>query len=210
MPISLNDGSAMRLTISRYYTPSGRCIQKPYEGSLEDYHMEFYERFQSGEVYSADSIKVNDSLIFKTDNGREVYGGGGIMPDYFVALDTVENSSYMTRLFNSNSVAEYSLIYADEHRDDLEKMSLQQFIDNFKVNDQILEGLIAVGEQNKVTFNQDQYKKSKTLLKTYLKAFIARNIWSNDGFYPIFNEQNEIFQKALTLMDEANRLAENN
>ena len=210
MPIQLNDGSAMRLTISRYYTPSGRCIQKPYDGSLEDYHMEYYERFASGEMYSADSIKFNDSLIFKTDKGREVYGGGGIMPDYFVPLDTAENSSYMTRLFNTNSVAEYSLVYADDHRSELEKMSLQQFINNFKVSDKMLAELAQIGEQNNVKPNAKQLEKSKYLMKIYLKAFIARNIWSNDGFYPVFNEQNEIFQKALTLMDEANRLAEKN
>lgn len=207
MPISLNDGSAMRLTISRYYTPSGRCIQKPYDGSLEDYHMEYYQRFESGEMYSADSIKLNDSLIFKTDNGREVFGGGGIMPDYFVALDTAQNSTYMTRLFNTNSVAEYSLIYADGHRAELEKLSLKQFIDDFKITDNMINELVEIGKQNKVKFNAQQLAKSKQLMKTYLKAFIARNIWNNDGFYPIFNEQNEVFQKALTVMDEANRLA---
>ncbi len=210
MPISLNDGSAMRLTISRYYTPSGRCIQKPYGGSLEDYHMEFYERFQSGEVYSADSVKVNDSLIFKTDQGREVFGGGGIMPDYFVALDTAQNSTYMTRLFNSNSVAEYALAYADDYRDELESLSLEQFIDEFHISDEMLSALREVGEQNEVKFEALQMAKSKQLVQIYLKAFIARNIWSNEGFYPIFNEQNEIFQKALTLIDEANRLTANN
>tara|TARA_B100001250_G_C19332433_1_gene585331 strand:- start:107 stop:625 length:519 start_codon:yes stop_codon:yes gene_type:complete len=172
--------------------------------------MEYYERFASGEMYSADSIKFNDSLIFKTDKGREVYGGGGIMPDYFVPLDTAENSSYMTRLFNTNSVAEYSLVYADNHRSELEKMSLQQFINNFKVSDGMLDELAQIGEQNNVKPNAKQLDKSKDLMKIYLKAFIARNIWSNEGFYPVFNEQNEIFQKALTLMDEANRLAEKN
>ncbi|MEQ8471555.1 MAG: S41 family peptidase [Marinoscillum sp.] len=209
MPVSLKDGSAMRLTISRYYTPSGRCIQKPYDGSLEDYHMEFYKRFESGEVYSADSIHFNDSLVFKTDKGREVYGGGGIMPDYFVALDTSENSTYLTRLFNSNSVAEFSLKYVDQNRKKLEKMSLDQFIAQFEVTDKILEGLKDVGEQNKVKYSQSEFDKSKQLIQTYLKAFIARNIWKNDGFYPIFNQQNEVFQKALTLIDEASNLASN-
>lgn len=209
MPVSLKDGSAMRLTISRYYTPSGRCIQKPYDGSLEDYHMEFYDRFERGEVYSADSIHFNDSLVFKTDNGRDVFGGGGIMPDYFVALDTAENSTYLTRLFNSNSVAEFSLKYVDDNRKNLEKMSLEQYIDNFEVTDEVLAGLKQVGTQNKVKYSQEEFDKSKRLIQTYLKAFIARNLWKNEGFYPIFNEQNEVFQKALTLIDEASNLASN-
>lgn len=209
MPIELNDGSALRLTISRYYTPSGRCIQKPYDGSLEDYHMEFYDRFSNGEIYTKDSIKVNDSLIFKTDNGRAVYGGGGISPDYFVPLDTSANSGYMTRIFNSNSLAEFSLKYTDENRATLEKMSLAEFQKNFEVTDKILSGLRAIGEENGVRFNANEFEKSRPLLSLYLKAFIARNLWKNEGFYPIFNTQNEIFQKALTLIDEANRLATN-
>lgn len=208
MPVALNDGSAMRLTISRYYTPSGRCIQKPYEGSLEDYHKEFYERYANGEMYSQDSIKVNDSLTFKTDKGRTVYGGGGIMPDYFVPLDTSANTTYLTRLFNTNTIAEFSLSYVDENRSRLEKMSFDAFRNNFEVTQEIITALTTLGEENGVALKEEQLKRSMPLLTTYLKAFIARNIWKNDGFYPIFNEQNEIFQKALTLMDEANRLAD--
>lgn len=200
MPITLNDGSAMRLTISRYYTPSGRCIQKPYEGSLEDYHMEYYNRFESGEIYTADSIKVNDTLIYKTDKGRIVYGGGGIMPDYFVPLDTSTNSFYLTRLFNSNSVSEFSLKYADDNRKTLESMSLDKFIQTFEITDKTLNQLIEVGNGNGVKFIEADFKKSKEALKVYVKAYIARNIWSNSGFFPIFNEQNEIYQKALTLL----------
>lgn len=209
MPIQLKDGSALRLTISRYYTPSGRSIQKPYDGSLEDYHLEFYERFQNGEIYSQDSIKFADSLTYETDKGRTVYGGGGIMPDYFVPLDTSANSSYMTRLFNTNSIAEFSLIYADENRSRLEKMSLADFKSSFRMTDKIWADLQNTGTQNGVKFNSKEFEKSKQLLEIYTKAFIARNIWKNDGFYPIFNEQNEVFQKALTLIDEANKLAEN-
>lgn len=207
MPISLNDGSALRLTISRYYTPSGRSIQKPYEGSLEDYHKEFYKRFESGEIYFKDSVRINDSLIFKTEKGRVVYGGGGIMPDYFVPLDTSENSTYLTRLFNSNSIAEYALLYTDRHRSRLEEMKFDRYKDEFEVTEEHLDQLIAIGERNDVPYNEQEFHKSRELLKLYVKAFIARGIWRNEGFYPIFNEQNEIFQQALTLLDEANRLA---
>lgn len=209
LPIALNDGSALRLTISRYYTPSGRSIQKPYEGSIDDYHKEFYERFLNGEIYSRDSIKVNDSLIYKTDDGRTVYGGGGIMPDYFVPMDTSENSAYLTELFNSNSVAEFTLEFTDKNKDWLEKMSFQEYKEDFEVTDRILEGLIATGEGNKVKFDQDEYVRSKNLLRVYVKAFIARSIWHNEGFYPIFNETNEIYKRALTLLDEASKLASN-
>ncbi len=209
MPVELNDGSAMRLTISRYYTPSGRCIQKPYEGSLEDYHKELYERYENGEIYSLDSIKSNDTLVYKTDKGRLVYGGGGIMPDYFVPLDTTANTMYLTRLFNSNSMAEFSLNYVAQNRKGLEKMSFEKFNKNFSVNDEILAELKSFGDENGVIFNQSEFEKSKSLLRIYCKAFIARNIWKNEGFYPIFNEQNEIFQRALTLVDEANRISSN-
>jgi carboxyl-terminal processing protease len=206
MPIELNDGSAIRLTISRYYTPSGRCIQKPYGESLEDYHMEYYERFQSGEIYSEDSIKVNDSLVYTTDNGRKVFGGGGILPDYFVALDTSTNSRYLTRVFNSNSMAEFSLTYADQHRKELEKMGYQDYKANYKMSDGALQQLVEVAEGNGVKFQKKGFEKSKDALSLYAKAFVARNIWKNEGFYPIFNERDEIYQKALTLFDEAEKL----
>lgn len=205
--IDLSDGSAMRLTVSRYYTPSGRSIQKPYDGSLENYNKELYERFQNGEIYSKDSVKLDDSLHFSTDKGRTVYGGGGIMPDYFVPLDTSQNSSYLTRLFNSQSLVEFTVFYTEQHKDRLENMSMETFISSFEVTPEILDQLVETGVENGLPFDQKGFEKSKGLLKTYVKAYIARNIWNNEGFYPIFNEQNEILQKALTLMDEAKELA---
>ncbi len=209
LPMDLNDGSSMILTIARYYTPSGRSIQKPYGEDSDAYLMEYYNRFSNGEIYSQDSIKLNDSLVYKTDNGRLVYGGGGIMPDYFVPLDTTGNSSYIRRLFNSNSIAEFSLNYVDSHRAELEKMSLKEYLDGFEITPSIIEELKKVGEANDVPFEEKDFNKSQKLLKIYTKAFIARHIWKNDGFFPIYNEQNEIFQKALTLVDEASQLSTN-
>jgi carboxyl-terminal processing protease len=171
--------------------------------------MEYYNRFSNGEIYSQDSIKLNDSLVYKTDNGRLVYGGGGIMPDYFVPLDTMGNSSYIRRLFNSNSIAEFSLSYVASHRSELEKMSLKQYLNEFEITQSIIEELKKVGEENGVPFEEKDFNKSQNLLKIYTKAFIARHIWKNDGFFPIYNEQNEIFQKALTLVDEASLLSIN-
>ncbi|MEO9477017.1 MAG: S41 family peptidase [Cyclobacteriaceae bacterium] len=209
MPVELLDGSAMRLTISRYYTPSGRCIQKPYSDNPDAYHMEYYERFENGEMYSRDSIKVNDSLTFKTDNGRLVYGGGGIIPDYFVPLDTSKNSTYLVRLFNSNTIQEFSLRYSENRKAEFEKWDFAEFRTKFSVSDEILASLIKTGEQNGVEYDELDFQKSKGLLRNYLKAYIARSIWKNDGFYPIFNEQNEILTKALTVLKEAEGLVTN-
>ncbi|MFY0602239.1 MAG: S41 family peptidase [Cyclobacteriaceae bacterium] len=206
-PMALNDGSAMRLTISRYYTPSGRCIQKPYSENQEDYHKELYDRFANGEVYNQDSIKVNDSLVYKTDKGRLVYGGGGILPDYFVPIDTSENSNYLVRLFNSNSIQEFSLDYSEKHKAELDKWEIESFKKEFKISEEIVNSLIQVGKQNGVKYYDSDFKRSEQLIKTYLKAYIARSLWRNDGFYPIFNQENEILAKALTLIDEAEKLA---
>lgn len=208
LPLDLNDGSELRLTISRYYTPSGRSIQKNYEnGKLDDYYMEAYERYESGELYSSDSIKVNDSLIYRTDKGRVVYGGGGITPDYFVALDTTQNSRYLNRLFSTNSMQEYTVKYAQENSEKLKAMGFETFRKSFEVTDDMLEELVALAEGNKLPFNNKDFIRSKKLLRQLTKAYIARGIWDNDGFYPIFNEQDEIFQKAIRLMDEADKIA---
>jgi carboxyl-terminal processing protease len=209
MPIDLNDGSELRLTISRYYTPSGRSIQKTYQGGkLDEYYEEAYKRYENGEVYSADSIKFNDSLAFKTDKGRIVYGGGGITPDFFVPLDTTQNTRYINRLFNTNSIQEYTVKYAQENRAQLADMGFDKFKDSFNVTDDMLEDLVAVGEGNNLKFNEKEFKKSKQLLEQLTKAYIARGIWDNDGFYPIFNQQDEIFRRAIQLMDEADKIAQ--
>lgn len=205
-PIDLSDGSQLRLTISRYYTPSGRSIQKSYEGTLEDYHREAYERYTNGELYTADSIKVNDSLTYKTSNGRLVYGGGGITPDFFVPLDTTENSSYLNRLFSSNSMQEFTVKYAEENKKRLEKMGFDKFNKSFKVSDDILQELTRSAEKNDLKFNQRQFNKSKELIRLLTKAYIARGIWDNQGFYPIFNQQNEIYLKAVEVVDNADEL----
>ncbi|GAB4230344.1 MAG: S41 family peptidase [Ekhidna sp.] len=209
LPIDLNDGSELRLTISRYYTPSGRSIQKVYEGgNLDDYYMEAYERYENGELYSSDSIKFNDSLAYKTDKGRIVYGGGGITPDFFVPLDTTENSRYLNRLFSTNSIQEYTVSYSQNNREQLEAQGYADFKDNFQVSEKMLQDLISLAEGNKLAFNEREFKRSKRLLKQLIKAYIARGIWDNQGFYPIFNEQDEIFQKAIRLMGEADKIAQ--
>ncbi|WP_370090186.1 S41 family peptidase [Ekhidna sp.] len=209
LPIDLNDGSELRLTISRYYTPSGRSIQKTYTGGkLDDYYMEAYERYENGELYSSDSIKFNDSLAYKTDKGRIVYGGGGITPDFFVPLDTAQNTRYMNRLFSTNSLQEYTVRYAQENRVKLADMGFKKYESSFVVTDQMLNDLIEIAKGNGLKLNQGEFNRSKNLIKLLTKAYIARGIWDNEGFYPIFNQQDEIFQKAIQLMDEADELAQ--
>lgn len=209
LPIDLNDGSELRLTISRYYTPSGRSIQKTYTGgNLDDYYMEAYERYENGELYSSDSIKFNDSLAYRTDKGRVVYGGGGITPDFFVPLDTTQNTRYLNRLFSTNSLQEYTVKYAQENNDALSEMGFDNYRASFQVSEPMLKELISIAEGNKLKFSEKDFNRSKDLIKLLTKAYIARGIWDNEGFYPIFNEQDEIFQKAIQLMDEADKIAQ--
>jgi len=199
-PFVLDDGSELRLTISRYYTPSGRSIQKPYDDNQE-YSKDIMERYRHGEFFHADSIKFNDSLKYMTVNGRTVYGGGGIMPDYFVPLDTTLNSPYLNALFNSNSFQEYAFNYALENKAKLEKMGFKEFYHGFKVNDAMYSDLVSVGERNSVKPNWADLNKNKEVFEIFLKANVARRIWGSESFYPIFNETNEILQQALQLFD---------
>jgi carboxyl-terminal processing protease len=208
MPIDLNDGSQLRLTISRYYTPSGRSIQKPYD-EKGDYRQDLSQRYEHGEYFSADSIKFSDTLRYETRNGRVVYGGGGIMPDFFVPYDTSQNSVYMNRLFLSNTVNQYTLAYTENNRQKLEKMGYKKYYKSFVVTDQMLQQIVALGKEQDVEFDQEGYQHSKELLRTHVKALIARSIWNNKGYYPIYNKTNEVFQQALQLFDEAAELASN-
>ena len=209
MPFELTDGSELRLTISRYYTPSGRCIQKAYDGKSNAYDRDILDRYESGEMFNADSLKVVDSLKFETTGGRTVYGGGGITPDYFVGIDTLMSSKYLNGLFTSNTLREYTLSYSTAQQEQLEAMGMEKFIKDFEVSDKMLKKLVSLGKSNKLEFNKEQFEHSKELIKCYVKAYIARGIWDNQGFFPIYNESNEIYQRALELFDEAEKLSLN-
>lgn len=207
-PIPLSDGSELRLTISRYYTPSGRSIQKPYNGDLKDYMEDQQNRFIHGEYFHADSIKFNDSLKYETRRGRVVYGGGGIMPDFFVPLDTSNNSSYLNKLFFSNAMREFTLKLQEKHEKRLKKMSFEQFKNEFDITDEMLADLIKIGESVDVPYDEKGFTRSKSVIKLRTKAQLARSVWGNEGFYPIINENNEILNFARGLFDEAEKLAE--
>lgn len=207
MPIDLSDGAELRLTIARYYTPSGRSIQKPYSED-EDYSADWSYRLEHGEFFSADSIKFNDSLKYETLSGRTVYGGGGIMPDYFVPLDTTMASAYVNRLMNSDASREYVLDYLENNKKKFENMSFEEYYKNFQITENMLQDLIKVGEKNKVKFNEKDFNKSKDYLKILIKANMGRNIYDDNAFYKIINETvNESFIQALSLFDEAKEIA---
>lgn len=209
-PINLSDGSELRLTISRYYTPSGRSIQKPYDKESGDsYAKDLIDRYNNGEFFSADSISFNDSLKYETLKGRTVYGGGGIMPDYFVKLDTTLNSRYLNQLFFSNSVQEYTFKYADENLTRLEDLGYEKYYMEFDITDKMLKELVSYGKKAGVTPDLGDMKEHKELFQLHVKAQIARKVWQNEGFYPIFNKTNEILQQAVKLFDRADELSRN-
>lgn len=195
-PFDLNDGSEIRLTISRYYTPSGRSIQKPYQ-DLDAYDKDIIKRYRHGEFFHADSIHFNDSLKYHTLNGRTVYGGGGIMPDYFVPLDTSHSSKYFNELFAANSIREYAFNYAEENKSRLEKMGFAAYRIKFTVDDQMLDQLVALGKKEKIKENRSDLARNKSVFQVYLKAEIARRVWGNPAFYPVFNESNEVLEQVI-------------
>ena len=199
-PFDLSDGSELRLTISRYYTPTGRSIQKPYEDG-DEYSRDIVSRYNHGEFFHADSIRFNDTLKYITQKGRTVYGGGGIMPDYFVPLDTTLTSHYLNELYTSSSIQEYTFGYGEAHKEALLTAGFNQFLDKFIVTDQMLADLVKVGERNKVKADRKELAKKEKLFKVHIKAQIARKLWNNEGYFPVMNETNEIFIHALKLFD---------
>jgi len=207
-PFDLNDGSEVRLTISRYYTPSGRSIQKPYD-NLDEYDKDLMQRYKKGEFFSADSIQFNDSLKFETTHGRSVYGGGGIMPDYFVPLDTTSNSRYFNQLFNANILREYAFGYANENKSALKEKGYPDYLQHFEVSESMINEIVEMGRKNKIEPDYKDLLKNKRLFHIYIKAEVARNIWGNESFYPIYNETNEVLQQAIKLFDRIPELNRN-
>jgi carboxyl-terminal processing protease len=203
MPIILSDGSELRLTISRYYTPSGRCIQKPYHGNKEDYELEWLSRFKHGEMYSKDSIHFADSLKFKTDHGRIVYGGGGIMPDVFVPQDTSASSPYLSQLFNKGILRSMAIELFNSDKSSIKRMSLAQFDSKFKISDRQLAEVAQNAIKEGIPYNEKGFEKSKKYIQNYLKALIAKSAFGTDGFFYIYNQTDNIFLEAIQHWPEA-------
>lgn len=202
----LPDSSSFRLTIARYYTPSGRNIQKPYvKGDREDYDKDIIDRYNHGELQSADSIHFADSLKHTTLRlHRTVYGGGGIMPDVFVPLDTTQYTDYHRRLVAKGIIPQFALRYVDKNRADLKAQypDAQKFIKEFVVTDEMLNNLVDAGKAEKVDFDKSQFAKSKEMLRTFVKAAIANDLFSTGAYFQIVNEQNDIYKEALSIIND--------
>lgn len=197
LPFDLKDGSELRMTIARYYTPSGRSIQKPY-GEDENYRGDYYERYTSGELFVEDSVHFDESLAYETTGGRKVYGGGGIMPDYFVPLDTMNTSIYVNRLFSSNAIREFTLDYRDNH-EELKSLEAEDFIENFEIDQQMIQEVIALGEEKGIKRNNPALRKSEQLLKFLIKSQIARDLFDDDVFFKVYNQTNEVYLKGVEI-----------
>lgn len=203
-PFGLTDESEVRLTISRYYTPTGRCIQKPYEEGNKEYHKDISKRFKSGELFSQDSIDFPDSLKYKTPNGRIVYGGGGIMPDIFIPLDTTMNSTYYSDISRKGIFNRFNLDYMDKNRTSIvEKYnSLEKFKANFNVDETLIKEFTDYAKKEGVEYDEEGFKKSENLIKTQIKALIARGLWQTEGYFYIINDLNESYIEAIKVIED--------
>jgi carboxyl-terminal processing protease len=206
--IPLMDGSALRLTVARFYTPSGRCIQSSYENGNEDYYSSIYERFHNMEQLLADSIHFNDSLKYETKGGRIVYGGGGIMPDFFVPVDTTGNSAYFTQIFRKGLLYSFAYVYADKNREVLTTFTKAEEFDDYLEDKNVLNEFIQYADEKGVKRDNKGIAASGLILKTQLKAYIARNIIGEEGFFPIIKQIDNTLLRAIEI-SEKNLLVQN-
>ncbi len=201
--IRLPDGSALRLTVARYYTPTGRCIQKPYKkDDFKDYYAEAYRRYLDGEMQHPDSIKFNDSLKFVTPKGKVVYGGGGIMPDIYVPLATDTVHSFYNILANKGLIYQFAFDYTDAHRPQLRRFKdFNSFDKGFHMTDKAYRDLVAFAQSKGISESPRKVKLSENRIKILFKAYVGRNILDEKGFYPIYHEIDPIFKKAVQVME---------
>ena len=193
-----DDGSAVRLTVARYYTPSGRCIQKPYTlGDQEDYEKDLLERWENGELYSADSIHLKDSTVYYTKSGRKMYGGGGIMPDVFVGRDTTLNTPWYNRCVNMAYTYQFAYKYTDEHRKQLNQYKDWQSLEKYLLSQNVLREFVAFAKDKGIEPNEAEIQKSRPLMTRLLNAYIVRNILGDEGFFPLFERDDEITKAAV-------------
>ena len=211
-PIDLPDGSMIRLTVSRYYTPAGRCIQKPYakenesgEAMLEKYNLDLVNRYRHGELMHADSIHLPDSLKYPTLHlGRTVYGGGGIMPDFFVPIDTTLYTDYHRTLAARGVIIKATTGYIEHHREELKRQypDFALFKDRFEIDEAFLSELLALAEKENIPFDEAQYRQSLPFIKTQLKALLARDLWDMNEYYQVMNSTDPSIRQALKVLKE--------
>jgi carboxyl-terminal processing protease len=203
-PMALLDSSMVKLTIARYYTPTGRLIQKPYEDGFEEYSKDLINRYNMGELLNSDSIVFPETLKYQTlVSQRPVYGGGGIMPDFFVPLDTTYNSRYYSRLLNRGIINFFTLSYVDDHRKELHEKypTFQSFLDGFTIKDKILEDMIAYATEEDLEYDKEDFDISREHIRLVLKAYVARDLWNSSEFYQVFNTTNPSVLKAIEVLN---------
>lgn len=200
---TLPDSSAVRMTIARYYTPSGRSIQKDYTKKNAAYNNELIDRFDSGELYTADSMKIDKSKIYQTSSGRTVYGGGGIVPDIFVPRDTVGYTTYYAAVANAGLINKFAYNLADRNREQYMKLSdYKQFLRVLPNNDALLYDFVTFAAQNGVPARWYYINQSRNLILTQIKALMARDLYGNDAFYPIYNRNDKDIEAALKAINK--------
>lgn len=206
--VPFTDGSAVRLTVARYYTPSGRSIQKPYNNGNEKYNEDIFERMIHGEFLDKDSIQFADSLKYYTRSGRVVYGGGGIMPDIFVPADTSGRSEYFNRVAQRGLVYQYAFQFTDQYRDQLKRFITASEMEKWLDRQNLMDGFVKYAAGKGVPPNQEGLRISGEIIETQLKAYIARNILGEEGFYPIIQNIDKTLLKAIEVSRQ-NLLAKN-
>lgn len=201
--VMLSDNSAIRITVARYYTPTGRCIQKPFDGNLEDYLLESYDRYENGELFSADSIHLNDTLKYYTPKGKVVYGGGGIIPDVYVPLVDDSTEYYFNRIVNLGILYQYAFDYCDSHRQELARYkTVTEFDQSFHVTDAMFNDLVSRAEKKNIKGNTLEKQVARRETNILLKAYIARDLFEEEGFYPIYRPMDDMLQKAIEALNQ--------
>ena len=194
----LSDRSAIRLTVAKYYTPTGRSIQKPFTGDRDKYLLESFERYENGELFHPDSIHFADSLKYTTPKGKTVYGGGGIMPDIYVPLVDDSTEYYFNRIVNTGLLYQYAFDYTDQHRQQLQRFkSVEAFDKQFAVSDAMFDALVKLAEGKGIKGTVEQQQVARREADILLKAYIARDLFDYEGFYPIYAPMDEVLQRAL-------------
>ena len=199
-PLLLNDGSMIRLTIARYYTPTGRCIQKPYEDGADDYYHDLRDRYQNGELESIDSIQFADSLKYTTPKGKIVYGGGGIMPDLFVPVDTTGITPYFRQLRIRGLIYRFAFEYTDKNREKLARYTTSKDMDVYLESQNLLENFVRYASSQGIHPDEGDLQESSFIIHTEIKAYVARNMLDNKGFYPIWQDLDYTLKEAIRYM----------
>jgi carboxyl-terminal processing protease len=206
-PSFFRDGSQIRLTVARYYTPTGRCIQKSYKNGTDAYYHELSDRAESGEMENESTKKMPDSLKFTTPKGKIVYGGGGITPDVFVPIDTTANTDYLFRSIREGLIYRFSLQYTEQNRTKCEQMPGYKQLQAYLQTQNLLNQYVAFAASKGLVANWKEIGISKKVIETQVQAYIIRNFFDDKGFYPVLNQIDETYLKALHIAESSEHLS---